>query len=81
MTPLKYTLKTDTLFIQMEKSRSKARHDEAQAINNAQKHGMEKMIVAALQSNAPPDVIESMQAGAGITNARLIELKEQAIMK
>ena len=40
--------------------------------------GMEKMIIMALQSNAPTSVIETMQKGAGITEVRLAELREQA---
>jgi hypothetical protein len=39
---------------------------------------MEKMIMVALQSNAPTNVIETMQKGAGITDAKLAELKKQA---
>jgi hypothetical protein len=42
--------------------------------------GMEKMIVMALQSNATTNVIETMQKGAGITDARLAELRKQAQM-
>ena len=66
-------------FIQMEKSRSKTRHDEAQALGNAEKRGevtgMEKMIITALQSNAPPEIIIAMQKSAGITDTQLDKLK------
>jgi hypothetical protein len=36
------------------------------------------MIIIALQSNAPIALIETMQKGAGITDARLAELRKQA---
>ncbi|MCL2572795.1 MAG: Rpn family recombination-promoting nuclease/putative transposase [Defluviitaleaceae bacterium] len=69
-------------FIQKEKMRSKARHDEAQALGNAERRGratgMEEMIILAFQSNAASEVIETMRKGAGITNARLAELKKLA---
>ena len=42
--------------------------------------GMEKMIIVALRSNAPLEVIKTMQVGAGITDARLDELKRQSQM-
>jgi len=68
-------------FIQLEKAKSKARHDEAQALGNAERRGkatgMEEMIILALQNNASSDVITAMQKGAGITDARLAELKAQ----
>jgi len=74
-------------YIQMERVRSKARHDEAQALSNAERRGeargeergretgMEEMIILALRNNAPSDVIVAMQKGAGITDARFAELK------
>jgi len=69
-------------FIQKEKMRSKARHDEAQAIGNAERRGeitgMEKMIITAFQSNAPFEIIKAMQKNAGITDAQLNKLKIQA---
>ena len=73
-------------FIQIEKARSKARHDEAQAIGNAERRGeargevigIEKMIITALQSNAPSEVIIAMQEIAEITDAQLNKLKIQA---
>ena len=69
-------------FILKEKMRSKARHDEAQAIGNAERRGratgMEEMIILAFQGNATPEVIETMRKGAGITNARLAELMKLA---
>jgi len=40
--------------------------------------GKEEMIIMAIQSNFAHDVIETMRKGAGISEARLIELKEQA---
>ena len=64
--------------------RARTKHDEAQAIHSAEMRGeavgMEKMIIMALQSNAHPTVIETMQKGAGITESRLAELREQAQM-
>ena len=73
-------------FIQMEKARSKARHDEAQAIGNAERRGeargevtgMEKMIITALKSSAPYEIILAMQKNAGITDAQLKSLQKQA---
>ena len=41
---------------------------------------VEKMLIMALQSNAPSFVIETMRKGAGITESRLAELREQAQM-
>ena len=38
----------------------------------------EKMLIMAIQSNAPSYVIETMRKGAGITESRLAELIEQA---
>ena len=38
----------------------------------------EEMLIMALKSNATPNVIETMQKGAGITDSRLAELKKQA---
>ena len=83
---------------EIERLRSKARHDEAQALYNAERRGreqgieegreqgiglgeakgIEKMIILAFQSNFTEEVIETMQKEAGITDARLAELKEQA---
>jgi len=39
---------------------------------------MEKMIITALQSNTPSEVIEAMRKNAEITETRLDELKKQA---
>ena len=49
-----------------------------QAAESAKAIGMEEMIIAAIQSNAQPQVIETMKATAGITDTRLEELKKQA---
>jgi hypothetical protein len=38
----------------------------------------EDMIITALRCNAPSELIENMREGAGITEARLAELREQA---
>ena len=40
--------------------------------------GMEKMIVMAIQNNAPPELIITMKEGAGITDTRLDELRKLA---
>ena len=40
--------------------------------------GMEKMIITAFQTNAPTEVVEAMKKNAGITDARLAELRKQA---
>ena len=53
---------------------------EALGMQKGEAVGMEKMIIMALQSNAPTYVIEAMQKGAGITKSRLAELKKQAQM-
>jgi len=45
---------------------------------NAEATGMEKMIIAAFQTNAHTEVIEAMKNTAGITDTRLAELKKQA---
>ena len=50
-----------------------------QAAEQAATASMEKMVVMAIQSNATPDVISTMQKGAGITDARLAELKKQVL--
>jgi len=39
---------------------------------------MEEMIVTAIQNNAQPELIETMRKTAGITDARLAELRKQA---
>ncbi|MCL2203425.1 MAG: Rpn family recombination-promoting nuclease/putative transposase [Defluviitaleaceae bacterium] len=53
------------------------RRREQQATQNAE----ERMIVMAIQSNAPTEVISTMQKGAGITDTRLAELRKQAQIK
>ena len=40
--------------------------------------GMEKMILTAIQNNAPSELIEAMRKNAGIAEARLAELRKQA---
>jgi len=50
-------------------------------LRQGQKHettGMEKMIVVALQSNTPVEIVDTMRTKAGITDARFAELKAQA---
>ena len=42
---------------------------------------MEKMMITALQGNAPSELIESMRKNAGITEARLDELKKSDIFE
>ena len=39
------------------------------------------MIVMAIQSNIQPETIETMCKVAGITDERIVELKEQAMYK
>ena len=41
----------------------------------------EEMLIMAMQSNAPSDVIYTMQKGAEITDSRLDELRKQAQSK
>jgi len=52
-----------------------------QAAVSAEATGMEKMIIMAIQNNAPTELILTMQKGAGITDIRLGELKKQAAVK
>jgi len=54
------------------------RKREQKAAVSAEATGMEKMIIAAIQSNAQPQVIETMKVTAGITDKRLDELRKQA---
>ena len=44
----------------------------------AEQKAKEEMIIMALKNNFAPNVIETMQKGAGITDSRLAELKIQA---
>jgi hypothetical protein len=66
----------------MEQLREYMKRREQKAAQNAEQKGeavgMEKMIIAAFQSNAAHEVIETMRTISGITEARLAELKEQA---
>ena len=39
---------------------------------------MEKMLITAIQNLVPQEAIEAMRQSAGITEARLVELKKQA---
>jgi len=41
------------------------------------REGMEEMIITALKNNAAPALIEALQISAGVTDARLAELKSQ----
>ena len=41
---------------------------------------MEKMIIMAIQNAFPTEAIETMRVGAGISESRLAELREQAQM-
>jgi len=52
-----------------------------QAAVSAEATGMEKMIIAAIQSDAQPQVIEKMKNTAGITDTHLAELRKQAHTK
>jgi len=54
------------------------RRREQKVAVSAEQKTAEKMILLALQSNVQPEAIEIMRSGAGITDARLIELKQQA---
>ena len=61
-----------------EKAEKAAKKAAEKAAVIGETTGMEKMIIAAIQSNAQPQVIEAMVNTAGITEARLIQLKQQA---
>ena len=47
-------------------------------LNKQQAVGMEKMIITAFQNDVPSPAIEAMRQSAGITEARLAELRKQA---
>ena len=49
-----------------------------QAAVSAEEKLAEKMIIAAFQNNFQPEVIETTKKTAGITDARLAELRKQA---
>ena len=59
------------------KDEIKKAKDETKKAKDETKKAKEEMIIMALQSNAPNAVIEKMQKGAGITDARLTELRKQ----
>ena len=48
------------------------------AAKNAAKNVAEQMIITALQNSVPTPAIEAMRQSAGITEARLTELRAQA---
>ena len=52
--------------------------DERAAIRG-ETTGMEKMIVAAIKNNVLAEAIEAMKSIAGISDARLEELRQQAV--
>ena len=52
---------------------------EKKAVELAEKK-IEEMLMLALQNLVPTNIIEIMRSGAGITEARLAELKEQALV-
>ena len=57
------------------------RREQKAALAEKQKgeaEGMEKMLIAAFQSNAAHDVIETMRQISGITGTRLAELRKLA---
>ena len=55
------------------------RKREQKAAVSAKATGMEEMLIIALQCNTPSEVIESMRKNAGITEARLSELKKSIV--
>jgi len=52
---------------------------EARGEARGEATGMEKMIIAAFRSNAAPEVIETMQKDAGVTDAQIAKLRKQAL--
>ena len=52
---------------------------EKKAVEIAEKK-VEDLLITVLQSNAPIDTVEAVRVRAGITEARLAELKEQALV-
>jgi len=62
----------------MRREQKAAEQAAAKATISAEATGMEKMMIMAIQNNAPSELILTMQKGAGITDTRLNELKKQA---
>ena len=58
-----------------QEAAQKAAQEAAQSTEQKWKN---EMIIMALKSNAPPNVIEAMQKGAGISDSQLEELRKQA---
>jgi len=65
---------------EMEQLSDYIRMQQRKAAEEAAEKTAEEMILAALRSNFATTVIETMQKSAGITEARLDELKQQAQM-
>ena len=57
------------------------RRREQKAAVSADIKAKEEMLIMAMQNNAPPTLITTMQQGAGITDSRLSELRKQAQSK
>ena len=63
---------------ELEQLREYLNMREQKAAQSAEQKGKEQMLIMAIQSNVTPEAIETMQKGAGISDARLAELKKQA---
>ena len=64
-----------------EKAAEKAARDVEKAAKSADMKAKEQMLVLAIKSNAPPEVVAALQQGAGITDKHLARLKKQAQKK
>ena len=67
-------------YILRREQKATEREQKAAAVREvaAAEKATEKMILTAIQNQAPSDVVEAMRKNAGITEARLIELRKQA---
>jgi hypothetical protein len=65
---------------EFEQLRDYMKRREQKLAQVTEQKAMEKMIVTAFQNDVPTHAIEAMRQSAGITEARLAELKNQAQM-
>ena len=63
---------------ELEQLREYMKRREQKAALVEKQKGMEEMIITAIKNSVPSQAIEAMQQNAGITEARLAELREQA---
>ncbi|MCL1998076.1 MAG: hypothetical protein FWG65_04830, partial [Turicibacter sp.] len=63
---------------ELEQFREYVKRREQKLAQVTEQRAMEKMIIMAIKNGAPSQVIEAMSQSAGISDFRLIELKNQA---